>query len=81
MAEKYWFKTQGKGIVWYPASWQGLVIILVYFATLLYAFIQIDSHSHSVSDTLINFFPRFFILSALLTCITYLKGEQQKKKS
>jgi len=81
MAEKYWFKTQGKGIVWYPVSFQGWLIILLYFAALVYSFIQIDSASHSVSDTLINFFPRFFILSALLTCITYLKGEQQKKKS
>jgi len=79
MAQRYWFKTHQNGIVWYPASWQGWVVILVYLAGLTYYFIKIDSASHSVSDTLIGFAVPFFIFSAFLIIATYLKSEPLKK--
>lgn len=79
MAQKYWFKTHKKGIVWYPSSWQGWVVVLVYLVTLAYYFIKVDSKSHSVSDTMIGMFVPFFILSAFLIIITYLKSEASKE--
>jgi hypothetical protein len=75
MKVNYWFKANKSGHGWYPASWKGWLMIFIYLVGLVYSFIQIDSRSHSVSDTLINFFPRFLILTALLTILTYLKGE------
>ena len=75
MARRYWFKAHQHGYGWHPHTWEAWVIFFVYVAALVYSFIQVDSNSHSVSDTLINFLPRFFIFSALLLSVAYLKGE------
>lgn len=76
MAELYWFKARGKRSVgWVPVTWQGWSVLALYVALLIHSYIQIDSTSHSTSDTLINFFPRFLLFTSLLTVITYLKGE------
>lgn len=75
MKVAYWFKANKNGLGWHPASWKGWLMIAIYLVGVVYSFIQVDSHSHSVSDTLINFFPRWLILTALLTILTYLKGE------
>jgi len=53
--QKAWFKkTRGSYL---PISWQGalLYVPMIYFVVM--AFIVIDKNSHSVSDTLINWFP------------------------
>lgn len=44
-----------KGIFFIPASIVGWLVLLVAIVLAVYFFIQIDSRSHSVSDTLINF--------------------------
>ena len=75
MARRYWFKAHQHGYGWHPHTWEGWLVFFLYAAGLIYSFIQIDSNSHSVSDTLINFAPQFFIFSALLLSIAYLKGE------
>jgi len=75
MRERYWFRAQKHGIGWVPATWQGWWVSFFYLVALVYSFFQINGASHSVSDTLINFLPRFFLFSALLIIITYLKGE------
>lgn len=75
MTQRYWFKAHKSGYGWHPATWEGWVVLVLYIAALVYSFIQIDSQSHSVSDTLIGFFPQFFLFTAILTVITYLKGE------
>ena len=75
MAQMYWFKANKKHVGWTPSTWQGWIILALYVIFLIHSFLQVDSTSHSVSDTLINFFPRFLIFTALLTIITYLKGE------
>jgi len=76
---RYWFKTHKKGIVWYPVSWQGWVVVLAYLSGLIYYFIKVDKTSHSASDTMVGMFIPFFILSASLIIITYLKAETPKK--
>ncbi len=80
MAQRYWFKTHKRGIVLYPSTWQGWLVIVLYFAVMIYTFVQIDGSSHSVSDTLINFVPRAFLFSAMLICISYLKGEPHTER-
>lgn len=75
-AQKYWFKARGKQSVgWAPSTWQAFVVLLLYIGFLIHSFLQINAESHSISDTLINFSPRFLIFTALLTIITYLTGE------
>lgn len=40
-----------------PVSWQGWLTYIPYVIYLLITFIAIDSHSHSVSDTVIGLIP------------------------
>jgi len=75
MRERYWFRKQKHKAGWVPSSWEGWFVMILYLAALVYAFIEIDSKSHSVSDTLFSFVPKFLIFSALLFIIAYLKGE------
>ncbi|MCA9937894.1 MAG: hypothetical protein KC418_04590 [Anaerolineales bacterium] len=50
-----WFKAWGW--VYRPVSWQGYVAALVALAFCVQVFVAVDSHSHSVSDTLYGVFP------------------------
>ena len=62
-AKKYWFKK------WYPSSWQGWLVLGVYIWFVVWDFQRIDSASHSVGDTLLNFIPDTIILTAILIFI------------
>lgn len=75
MKVHYWFKANKNGWGWKPAHWLGWLVLVGYFAALVYSFIEIDSRTHSVSDTLINFVPQALVYTGILTVITYLKGE------
>jgi hypothetical protein len=75
MNQLYWFKANKSGYGWPPANWKGWIILILYIFFLAQSFFQVGIGSHSVSHTLINFFPRFLIFTAILSVITYLKGE------
>ena len=66
----HWFKRVGLFFV--PASFIGWVIFLAAIAYAVYVFIDIDSRSHSVSDTLINFVFNLLIIAAGYSLIGYL---------
>lgn len=55
-----------KGLFFFPVSIIGWLIALVAIGYCVYLFIDIDSRSHSVSDTLIN-----FVFNALLVAVVY----------
>lgn len=50
-----WFKSWGW--IYRPVSWQGLIVSALVLAFCMQVFLAIDSHSHSVTDTLYNYFP------------------------
>ncbi|MBX7235973.1 MAG: hypothetical protein K1X65_16420 [Caldilineales bacterium] len=50
-----WFKPWGW--IYLPVSWQGALVTLLGLAFSVQVFLFIDSHSHSVSDTLYGIFP------------------------
>jgi hypothetical protein len=72
-----WFKRSG--IIFFPTSIIGWIILIIGFAYSIYAFIEIDSRSHSVSDTLINFVFRLLIIIAVYSLIAYLTSRNPKK--
>lgn len=75
---KLWFRRKIYGWGWTPATWQGWLVLLLFTFLTIANFHRIDSVSHSVSDTLINFIPETFILTVILILICYLKGEKPK---
>ncbi|MGI8420131.1 MAG: hypothetical protein ACR2LN_05820 [Candidatus Levyibacteriota bacterium] len=75
MTQRYWFKAHKSGYGWHPATWEGWMVLLFYIFFLVISFFQIDSQSHSASEMVWGFLPRFLLFSAILTVITYLKGE------
>ena len=74
--KKLWFRAKRYGWGWAPASWQGYFVLLLYIAAIIWNFFRIDSVSHSVSDTLINFVPETIVLTVFLMIICYLTGEK-----
>lgn len=76
--KKLWFRRKRYGWGWYPVSWEGWTVLAVYVLALLSNFITIDGVQDASSDTLINFAPRFIILSIILIIICYKKGEKPK---
>ena len=64
-----WFKRTG--LLFVPVSAAGWLLITAASAFAVYSFIDIDSRSHSVSDTLMNFVFRLLIIGAVYSLIAY----------
>ncbi|RWY52407.1 hypothetical protein [Mucilaginibacter gilvus] len=64
-----WFTR--KGIVYLPASIIGWLIFAAALLYAVYAFIDIDSRSHLVSDMLINFVFNFLLIGLAYTIVAY----------
>ncbi len=63
--KKPWFREWGW--VYYPISWQGVVLIVLILAFCVQVFLAIDRTSHSVSDTLYGVFP--YIVPSILVLL------------
>lgn len=72
-----WFKRIG--LFYLPVSFAGWVILIAGVIYAVYEFIDIDSHSHSVSDTLINFVFILLIIAAFYSLIAFLASRMQQK--
>ena len=71
-----WFKRIG--IFFIPASIIGWLFLMGGFAYAIYVFIDIDSRSHSVSDTLINFVFNLLIIGAVYSLFAFLTSRTAK---
>ncbi|MEO6633331.1 MAG: hypothetical protein ABIN13_16455 [Mucilaginibacter sp.] len=71
-----WFTR--KGIIYWPASIAGWVILVLAVAFAIYTFIDIDSRSHSVSDTLTNFVFNLLMIGLAYTIIAYFTEARRK---
>lgn len=72
-----WFKRIG--IFFIPATIPGWLILIAGFAFAVYSFIDIDSRSHSNSDTLMNFVFMCLIIGAVYSLIAYITSRVSKK--
>lgn len=73
-----WFRRNG--IFFIPISLIGWLILLAGVAYAIYSFLDIDSRSHSASDTLINFVFKLLIIFAAYSLIAYLSSRTSQKK-
>lgn len=76
ITKKRWFKAKEYGWGWYPVSWQGWAVTILYTLFIIWSFRRIDNYSNSAKDTLINFIPEIFLATALLIGICYLTGDK-----
>ncbi len=70
---KLWFKAKKYGFGWYPSTWQGWLVILIYvviFGILVYVF------ETNIEKYLIPYIISIIILSSSLVYISYKKGEK-----
>lgn len=74
--ELLWFKR--KGIFFLPVTIIGWTILLAGVALAVYCFIDIDSRSHSVSDTLRNFFFSLLIIGAVYSLVAFFTSRYSK---
>jgi hypothetical protein len=71
-----WFRRYG--IFFLPVSIPGWIIFLAGMSFAVYSFHDIDSRSHSVSDTLINFVFTLLIIGAVYSLMGYLTGKTKR---
>lgn len=75
---KLWFRRKRYGWGWYPASWQGWLIILVYVVALVFFIVRIDEQARGGNGILYTFFVPVFVLSAILIFVAYKTGEKPR---
>ena len=68
-----------EGFAVYPASRIAYLILLVAAAFLVYAFWDIDSHSHSVSDTVRNWVFMAIIVAAVVYTVGLMTSSKSRK--
>lgn len=71
-----WFKRIG--IFFIPTAIIGWLMLFTGLAYAVYIFIDIDSKSHSVSDTLLNFVFNLLVIGAVYSLIAYFTSRQTK---
>ncbi|MBS3144121.1 hypothetical protein J4208_00900 [Candidatus Woesearchaeota archaeon] len=72
--KKYWFKTKTYGWGWYPATWQGWLVLGIYILFFASLIIKVNSHTMVLPLYLIA----VFILTGILLVICYLTGEKPR---
>ena len=70
-----WFKRIG--IFFLPRGAAAWVILAGTIGLMVYEFIRIDSTSHSVSDTLINFVFNALIIGAVYSLIGFMTSKRE----
>ncbi len=76
--KKPWFKRGG--MFFHPTSIPGWIILLLGLAYAVYAFIDIDSRSHSASDTLTNFVFQLIIIGVVYSLIALLTSRAPNRE-
>lgn len=75
MKQRMWFKAKDYGYGWYPVTWQGWVILIVFLLLITSNIIRI-SITLSYTDLVVWYLPETLILVGTLIFICYLTGEK-----
>ena len=70
-----WFKRVG--LFFIPSSVIGWMLLIIALAYAVYTFMDIDSRSHSVSDTLINFVFSLIIIGAVYSLVAFFTSRSR----
>jgi membrane protein DedA with SNARE-associated domain len=73
-----WFAR--KGLIYWPVSIIGWIIFSIAVIYAVYTFVDIDSRSHSVSDTMINFVFSALIIGLIYTIVGYFTERKETNR-
>ena len=74
--KKLWFKAKKYGWGWYPSTWEGWAVMLVFVFFMFVGALFIEQHS---KETFAYFYVIYvFILTGILIFICYKKGEKPR---
>lgn len=74
---KLWFKRKIYGWGWYPATWEGWIVMLIYIGAVFSFALTIDETSPP-REFVFTFFLPFTLLTITLITLCYKKGEKPK---
>ncbi len=75
--KKLWFKRKHYGWGWYPATWQGWIVTLIYIILIVVFAKTIDENS-PVREIFFTFLLPVTLLTIAFIKIAYKKGEKPK---
>jgi len=75
--KKLWFKRKWFGWGWYPASWEGVLVTLVYIAAVIFFASTIDENSPA-REVMFTFILPVTILTATFIRVAYKTGEKPR---
>jgi Na+/proline symporter len=78
---QYWFKAYNYGYGWYPASWKGWSVTLIYVLNIFFGVSFFHRHSSSQLETLVSYLPVLILTTILLFVIVVKTGEKARWKS
>ena len=80
--KKLWFKAKRYGWGWYPSTWQGWLITVVYCIGILFIALRAvhitEATENTASTFLWNYLPPLAILSVAMIWICYKTGEKPR---
>ena len=76
MHKKLWFRAKRYGWGWYPRTWQGWAILLMYVFAVFANAVYVGNHELSGSDFIRPFFAQTYILTVFLIIICSATGEK-----
>jgi hypothetical protein len=75
--QKLWFKRKQYGWGWYPVTWQGWLVVLVYLLAVFAFALTLDENSPT-KEIVFTFLLPIFLLTIALIRICYKTGEKPK---
>ncbi len=76
--QKVWFKAKRYGWGWYPATWQGWLVLAVAIGAIVLNGVLMERMSQSTGETITGSGVFTFLVVILLTGVCYLKGEKPR---
>lgn len=76
--KKLWFKAKRYGWGWYPATWQGWLVIVLFIVVMTLNSMRINRNAENLTEVPLNFFIETVALIAILLFICYKTGEKPK---
>lgn len=74
----YWFRAKTYGYGWYPASWQGALVLALYVLVGIKSVFLITAPTHAGGETLLLGIGIVILATAILLIICFRKGEPAK---